>query len=405
MNRHRHQETIKTGSDRARIAQRSVAMARIPSSGTAPWLGAALGIVITIAVGLALLPVRSDVTSATVALILVVVVVGAAIVGGSPAAIVTAIAAALTLNVGFIKPYGTLDIADVDRGTELVAFLAVALLVGQLVSRLVRRRTQISEASQRVRVLDERVEQLSHERSQLASQATRAEELEQLDVQRAALLRAVSHDLRTPLASIRAVATDLRDDVPYDAATRVELLTTVCDEVDRLDRFVANLLSMSRIDAGVFEPDRQAVDAHELVADRVKQLAPLLRDVTVRIDIPDGTPLLDADYAQLEQVLNNLLANAARHAPAGSEVWIAAVRDGVQLRLEVSDQGAGIREEDADRLFEPFERGAGSRSSGIGLAICRSIVEANGGTISVRRTFGGGATFSFTVPIHPSEFS
>lgn len=380
-------------------------MARIPSSGTAPWLGAALGIVITIAVGLALLPVRSDVTSATVALILVVVVVGAAIVGGSPAAIVTAIAAALTLNVGFIKPYGTLDIADVDRGTELVAFLAVALLVGQLVSRLVRRRTQISEASQRVRVLDERVEQLSHERSQLASQATRAEELEQLDVQRAALLRAVSHDLRTPLASIRAVATDLRDDVPYDAATRVELLTTVCDEVDRLDRFVANLLSMSRIDAGVFEPDRQAVDAHELVADRVKQLAPLLRDVTVRIDIPDGTPLLDADYAQLEQVLNNLLANAARHAPAGSEVWIAAVRDGVQLRLEVSDQGAGIREEDADRLFEPFERGAGSRSSGIGLAICRSIVEANGGTISVRRTFGGGATFSFTVPIHPSEFS
>jgi len=380
-------------------------MARIPSSGTAPWLGAALGVVTTIAVGLALLPVRSDVTSATVALILVVVVVGAAIVGGSPAAIVTAIAAALTLNIGFIKPYGTLDIADVDRGTELLAFLAVALLVGQLVSRLVRRRTQISEASQRVRALDERVEQLSHERSQLARQATRAEELEQLDVQRAALLRAVSHDLRTPLASIRAVATDLRDDVPYDAATRVELLTTVCDEVDRLDRFVANLLSMSRIDAGVFEPDRQAVDAHELVADRVKQLAPLLRDVTVRIDIPDDTPLLDADYAQLEQVLNNLLANAARHAPPGSEVWIAAVRDGAQLRLEVSDQGAGIREEDADRLFEPFQRGAGSRSSGIGLAICRSIVEAHGGTISVRRTFGGGATFSFTVPIHPSEFS
>ena len=378
-------------------------MARIPSSGTAPWLGAALGMFTTIAVGLALLPVRSDITSATVALILVVVVVGAAIVGGSPAAIVTAIAAALTLNVGFIKPYGTLDIADVDRGTELVAFLAVALLVGQLVSRLVRRRTQISEASQRVRVLDERVEQLSHERSELASQATRAEELEQLDVQRAALLRAVSHDLRTPLASIRAVATDLRDDVPYDAATRVELLTTVCDEVDRLDRFVANLLSMSRIDAGVFEPDRQAVDAHELVADRVKQLAPLLRDVTVRFDIPDGTPLLDADYAQLEQVLNNLLANAARHAPAGSEVWIAAVRDGAQLRLEVSDQGAGIRDEDADRIFAPFERGAGSRSSGIGLAICRSIVEAHGGTISVRRTFGGGATFSFTVPIHKSE--
>ncbi len=378
-------------------------MARIPSSGTAPWLGAVLGIATSAAIGIALLPVGHDVTSATVALILVVVVVGAAIVGGSPAAIATAFAAALTLNFGFIKPYGTLDIADVDRGTEFVAFLAVALLVGQLVSRLVRRRTQVSEASQRVRALDERVEQLSHERTQLARRATRAEELEQLDVQRAALLRAVSHDLRTPLASIRAVATDLRDDVPYDAETRVELLTTVCDEVDRLDRFVANLLSMSRIDAGVFEPDRQAVDFHELVADRVKQLAPLLREVNVRIDIPEATPLLDADYSQLEQVLTNLVANASRYAPAGSDLWIAAIRDDPFVRLEVSDQGPGVRPEDAHRIFDPFARGTGSGSSGLGLAICRSIVEAHGGTISVRRTFGGGATFSFTIPVHPSE--
>ncbi len=378
-------------------------MHRIPSSGTAPWLGAVVGIVTSATVGVALLPFRHGVTSATVALVLVVVVVGAAIVGGAAAAIVTALAAALTLNFGFIKPYGTLDIADVDRGTEFVAFLAVALLVGQLVSRLVRRRTQVSEASQRVLALDQRVEQLSHERTQLARKATRAEELEQLDVQRAALLRAVSHDLRTPLASIRAIATDLRDDVPYDAETRVELLTTVCDEVDRLDRFVANLLSMSRIDAGVFEPDRQAVDFRELVADRVKQLAPLLREVNVRIDVPDDTPLLNADYPQLEQVLNNLLANAARHAPDRSDIWIAAIRDDPFLRLEVSDQGAGVQDGEVERIFEPFVRGSGSRSSGIGLAICQSIVAAHGGTISVRRTFGGGATFFFTIPVHPSE--
>lgn len=378
-------------------------MVRIPNSGTAPWLGAALGIVLTGAVGLALLPFRTDITSATVALVLVVVVVGAAIVGGSPAAIATALTAALILNVGYIRPYGTLDIADVDRGTEFVAFLVVALLVGQLVSRLVRRRTQVSEVSQQVRELDVRVEELRTERSHLARRATRAEALEQIDVQRAALLRSVSHDLRTPLASIRAVATDLRDGVPYDAETRVELLTTVCDEVDRLDRFVANLLSMSRIDAGVFEPDRQAVDAHEIVADRVKQLAPLLRQVRVRIDIPDDTPLLDADYAQLEQVFNNLLANAARHAPPDSDVWIAAIRESAMVRLEVSDQGTGIPPEDAARLFEPFEHGAGSRSTGIGLAICRSIVEAHGGLIAVRRTFGGGATFSFTIPVHRSE--
>ena len=263
---------------------------------------------------------------------------------------VTALAAALTLNLGFIPPYGTLSITDVNQGSELAAFLAVALLVGQLVTRLVHRRTEVSEVSQQIRALDERVEEFHHERTDLARQATRAEELERLDVQRAALLRSVSHDLRTPLASIRAVATDLRDDVPYDAETRVELLTTVCDEVDRLDRFVANLLSMSRIDAGVFEPDRQAVDIHDIVADRVKQLAPILRDVVVRIDVRPGIPL-----------------------------------------------------KEVDRLFEPFERGRGSSSSGIGLAICRSIVTAHGGTIGVRRTFGGGATFSFTVPIHVGD--
>lgn len=378
-------------------------MARVPSSGTAPWLGATLGVLTTGAIGVALLPVRDQLTSATVALALVLVVVGAAILGGSAAALATAVAAAVTLNLGFIRPYGRFDIADVDNGTELVAFLVVALMVGQLVARLARRRSQVSEASQHVRELDERVEALRDERSQLARRATRAEELEQLDVQRAALLRSVSHDLRTPLASIRAVATDLRDGVEYDDATRFELLTTVCDEVDRLDRFVANLLSMSRIEAGAFEPDRQAVDVRELVEDRVRQLAPLLRDVSVRIDLPDDTPLVNADYAQLEQVLNNLLANASRHAPARSEVWTAAIRDGNLLRIEVSDQGIGITPDDAARLFEPFVRGLGSRSTGIGLAICRSIVEAHGGTINVRRTFGGGATFAFTVPIHTSE--
>lgn len=378
-------------------------MASIPTSGTAPRLGVLAGVAMTGLVGLGFLPVRGQVTSATVALALVVVVVGAAAIGGHLAAVATAVAAALMLNLGFIPPYGTLAITDLDRGTELVAFLAVALFVGQLVTRLVQRSTEVTAVSQQVQALDERVVELRRERSQLARQATRAEELEQVDRQRAALLRSVSHDLRTPLASIRAVATDLRDGVPYDDDTRVELLTTVCDEVDRLDRFVANLLSMSRIDSDAFTPDRQAVDVHEIVADRVKKLAPLLREIRVRVDIAEEIPLLDADYAQLEQVFNNLLANAARHAPPGSELWIAAAVLDQHLRLEVSDQGSGIDPADVDRLFDPFVRGAGSRSSGIGLAICRSIVEAHGGTISVRRTFGGGATFSFTIPLHASE--
>ncbi|MGZ4795284.1 MAG: sensor histidine kinase [Acidimicrobiia bacterium] len=378
-------------------------MVRLPSSGTAPRLGSALCVIAALLVGIALLPARGQLTSATVALLLVVVVVGAAIVGGSVAAVVTALVAAVTLNVGYIKPYGTLSVAELDKGIELVAFLVVATLVGQLVTGIVRRRSEVTEAVQQVRDLDEHVELLQRERTHLARRATRAEELEDLDRQRTALLRSVSHDLRTPLASVRAVVTDLRDGVEYDDATRFELLTTVSDEVDRLDRLVANLLSLSRIEAGAFTPERQAVDLHDLVDERVRSLAPLLRAVRVRTDVPDDLPLADADYGQLEQVLTNLLANAARYAPNQSDVWVAAAREGNSIRVEVSDQGRGVDPADATRIFEPFVHGVESRSSGIGLAICRSIVEAHDGTIGVRRTFGGGATFSFTIPVHASE--
>jgi K+-sensing histidine kinase KdpD len=378
-------------------------MRRLPSSGTAPRLGIVLGVATSVLVGLVLLPARPHLTSATVALLLVVVVVGAAIVGGTPAAIATALAAALTLNVGYIEPYGTLAIGDADKVIELAAFIVVAVLVGRLVSGIVHRRSQVSVAQRQVRELDEHVIELQRERTQLARQATRAEELEALDRQRSALLRSVSHDLRTPLASVRAVVTDLRDGVEYDEATRHELLTTVCDEVDRLDRLVANLLSLSRIEAGAFAPERQAVDLAELVAERLRALAPLVREVHVRTDLPDDLPLLDADYGQLAQVLTNLLDNAARHAPVRSDVWVAAAREGNFVRIEVSDQGRGVDPADAARIFDPFVHGEGSRSTGIGLAICRSIIEAHGGTIVVRRTFGGGATFSFTVPVHESE--
>lgn len=378
-------------------------MRRLPSSGTAPRLGIALGVGASVLVGVALLPTRPHLTSATVALLLVVVVVGAAIVGGTRAAIVTAIVAAITLNLGYIQPYGTLAVDDADKVIELVAFVVVAVLVGRLVSGIVHRRSQVTVAQRQVRELDEHVSELQRERTQLARRATRAEELEAIDRQRSALLRSVSHDLRTPLASVRAVVTDLRDGVEYDAATRHELLTTVCDEVDRLDRLVANLLSLSRIEAGAFAPERQAVDLPELVTERLRALAPVLRDVHVRTDLPDDLPLLDADYGQLAQVLTNLLDNAARHAPARSDVWVAAAREGNQVRIEVSDQGRGVDPADAARIFEPFVHGAETRTTGIGLAICRSIVEAHGGTLTVRRTFGGGATFSFTVPVHESE--
>ena len=229
----------------------------------------------------------------------------------------------------------------------------------------------------------------------------------QLDLQRSALLRSVTHDLRTPLAAIRAIATDLHSGVEYDEVTRTELLQTVCDEVDRLDRLVGNLLSMSRMDAGVYPPRHQAIDVAELVRHRLRALAPLLRDVEVVVDVEPGLPLADGDFGQLEEVLTNLLGNAVRHVPAGSMITVRAAEVPVEVAggssfvaIAVIDRGPGIDPEWRDRIFTAFERGPGSRSTGLGLAICQGIVTAHGGTIRAEDTPGGGATIVFTVPSH-----
>jgi two-component system sensor histidine kinase KdpD len=220
-----------------------------------------------------------------------------------------------------------------------------------------------------------------------------------VDEQRSALLRSVSHDLRTPLASIRAVASDLRDGVVYDEDTRTELLATVCDEAERLDRIVANLLSLSRIEAGALTPDRQAVALDELVADRMRRLGALFRQARVQVDVPPELALVDGDYTQLDQVVTNLLENAARHAPPASLVRVSASERNGMVELRVADEGIGVPDWERRRIFEPFRKGEGSRSSGVGLAICKAIVEAHNGTIDVDRTPGGGATFVVRLPV------
>jgi two-component system sensor histidine kinase KdpD len=223
--------------------------------------------------------------------------------------------------------------------------------------------------------------------------------LAEIDAQRAALLRSVSHDLRTPLATIRAAASDLASGTAFDEATRRELLELVGDESERLDRLVSNLLSLSRIESGTLRPERQAIALDELVGDVLRRLGRLFRQVRLDVDVPPDLPFVDGDHSQLDQLLTNLLENAARYAPAGSAVHVvAAGRDGT-VELRVIDEGIGVPDHERLRIFEPFRRGEGSRSSGIGLATCKAIADAHGGAIRVERTPGGGATFVVTLPV------
>lgn len=374
-------------------------MRRLPPTGGAPVLGIALGAATVVVASACLLPVRIHVTRATPALVLVLAVVVAGVVGGSIAATVIALMSAAAYNLVFIPPYWTYKVNVADDWVALVVFLFVALAMGLLVAGQAERRRAAEQREAELRALYDHLRTMSEERERLAEEATRAQVLERVDEQRAALLRSVSHDLRTPLASIRAVASDLRDGTAYDDETRTELLETVCDEAERLDRIVANLLSLSRIEAGALTPDRQAVALDELVADRVRRLGGLFRQTRVQVEIPPDLPLVDGDYTQLDQVVSNLLENAARHAPPASLVRVGAEERNGMVELRVSDEGIGVPDWERRRIFEPFRKGEGSRSSGVGLAICKAIVEAHGGTIDVDRTVGGGATFVVCLPM------
>jgi K+-sensing histidine kinase KdpD len=385
---------VGLGQERAKI----VAMARF--EGGSPLRGAGVGVVLAAAVVLVLAPGREHVGQAAPALALLVPLGVATVVGGLAAGAAVGVGSAVALDLVFIPPYGTLDVTRGADSATIGAFLLVGAVATLLVDALVRRRREAEHREHELRNLGDELARIDRDRERLTREAERAEDA---DRARSALLRSVSHDLRTPLSAILAIVSDLRDAPPYGEATRTELLSVVSDEVERLDRLVANLLSMSTIEAGALTPHRQAIDLHDLVDDRLRRLAPLFRELRVRTDLAEDLPLVDGDYGQLEQVLTNLLANLARHAPAGTDVWVVGRATDGEVRVEVSDRGEGVPDELRDRIFEPFQRGEGGGSSGIGLAICKAIVEAHGGTIHVERTFGGGATFAFTLPVHHGE--
>ena len=376
-----------------------------------------------VVVTFALVPFHDHISRAIPALFLVLPVVVAGTFGGRLAAVATAVAGAAAFSIGFIPPVGTLRVAVSDDVAALVVFTVVAIAVGTLVAMEEDRRRSAEQRAEEIEAMHTRFQALVAEREQFRQEADRLAIMEQVDAQRSALLRSVSHDLRTPLASIRAVASDLRAGADHAPPVREELLGLVCDEAERLDRIVANLLSLSRIETGSFQPDRQAVELVELVDDVTKRLSRLFDDDDVRLDcrVAPGLPLVDIDYVQVDQVLSNLLENAARFAPPGSTVHLTAATatatataatatatattppdtpgPAQTVSVTISDEGPGIDRNQLQHVFEPLRTGRASSSSGVGLALCKAIVEAHGGMIEAENNPAGGARLSFTLPV------
>jgi two-component system sensor histidine kinase KdpD len=271
-----------------------------------------------------------------------------------------------------------------------------------------RPRTAGRPGREETRLLSAAADQVGQafERDRLAREAVSAEVARRSDNLKSALLDSVSHDLRTPLASIRAAAGSLTDPAlswtPEEVRASAE---TIDQEADRLARLVTALLDLSRIEAGELRAELRPLAPAEAVGDAVRRLGAGLAGRSVEVDVPDDLPLVLVDEVFLEQTIGNVLENVALHTPPDARVLVRARAGGdpVLVRLEIADGGPGVPSEAIGRLFDKFYRvdraGTGARrGSGIGLAIARGLVEAMGGTIEASPSGLGGLSISIDLP-------
>ncbi|NBM14419.1 sensor histidine kinase KdpD, partial [Streptomyces sp. GC420] len=230
------------------------------------------------------------------------------------------------------------------------------------------------------------------ERQRLVDEAERARRLEEANRIRTALLAAVSHDLRTPLAAIKASVSSLRsDDVAWSAQDEAELLAAIEEGADRLDHLVGNLLDMSRLQSGAVTPLVRETDLDEVVPLALKGVP----EESVALDIPETLPMVAADKGLLERIVANVVENAVKYSPAGSRVLLAASALGDRVELRTIDRGPGVPDSAKEEIFKPFQRhGDVPRGNGVGLglAVARGFAEAMGGTLTAEDTPGGGLT-------------
>ncbi len=252
------------------------------------------------------------------------------------------------------------------------------------------------------------------ERARLQRENLRIEVLQRTDALRAALLSSVSHDLRTPLTSIKASASSLlQEDVVWDEEARRGFAQAIEHEADRLNRLVGNLLDMTRIEDGALKPEKEEYSLTALIHDVLGRLEPLLKERDVRTHLPqDDLLLVELDYLQIDQVLTNLLENALRYTPAESPIEVNAHLDGGLVEISVADRGPGIPVRDLTRVFDKFYRVLNGQhptsyptGSGLGLAVCKGLVEAHGGRIWAEAREGGGLVVFVVLPTGVRERS
>jgi two-component system, OmpR family, sensor histidine kinase KdpD len=475
--------------------------------------GSVVGVLAALALGGAMLPLRSHLSLATIALVFVIPVVAGVVIGGRRSGLISLAGGFLVYNLAFIPPYWTLAVNQAQHWAVLVVYVVIMLIVTEVVVRLEEARAAAQTREDNARHLFEMSEvllgdksipeladaivqemclafglegaallvpvegrleviassgmpfadeamtslqpserppvalstststasiqtlalsaagrpiglmllhgvpddsvgrehlptvanhlALALERAELRERVHRVELLEEIDRLRDAMLGAVSHDLRTPLATIKIASSTLLGPSSSLAPEDVDELHLLIDvQADRLTRLVNNLLDMTRIRTGVLEVRRQPSSLLDLVTSVTADIAPMLEGRHVTVDIPDDLPLVEVDHVLVEQVLSNLIDNAHRHSPDGGLIVIAAERRGSDhVVVTVTDHGSGVPRSERNAVFETFVRFDTGGRAGLGLAIAKAFIEAHDETIWVEDPPGGGARFAFTLPI------
>lgn len=340
----------------------------------------------------------------TVALCLVVVVLFVARSLAGPAAITASVAGVFAFNLFFLPPVGNLTIADPLNWIALTAFLAVALTVGQLSARA--RRQTIEARAQRAEAERLYVElQAAFDRETETESARRSERL------KSALLDAVTHNLRTPITSIKASTTALLSESPGNMPEEVrrELLTVADEEADRLDLMVEDLIGFARIQAGEMGLSLAWCSLEDVIGSAITRAARMLSGHPVKLSLPPDLPLVRGDARSLEEVFFQLFENAAKYSPPGSDIIVSAdVVPGEAIEASVDDEGPGVVPAERLRIFDKFYRAAtatgATTGAGLGLAIVKGILDAHGGDVRVTDRPGRrGARFVVRIPIGDDE--
>jgi K+-sensing histidine kinase KdpD len=325
-----------------------------------------------------LISLRERINSTTVALIFLLAVLASATFFGRNPALLASFVAMLCFNYFFLPPVHTWTIADPQNLVAWAAFTITALVAGELSAYAQRRARE--------------AERLYEELQTAFKTATQAEALRQSEKLKSALLDAVTHDLRTPLTSIKASVTTLLDSegghrtIELDSTGRSEFLDIINEETDRLNGFIEGMVQLARVEAGSVDATGKMSNVEEIISIALDRAEKLLAGHHLILNLEKELPLIRVDARAIAEVVYNLVDNAAKYSPAATTITISAVSHGDSVRISVNDEGSGIPENMREKVLEKFVRIEGQIPDGLGLglAIARGIVEAQNGKIEIK---------------------